>query len=80
MNLLLFQVLSDSVSKALPIVVGEKAKETARFAAMFDQFFDALNVSNFTNGARHRKRFSHPYRSKDDERLKVEKKKFLVAS
>ena len=55
------------------MVVGEKAKETSRFTAMFDQFFDALNVSNFTNGARHRKKFSHPYQSKDDERLTVEK-------
>ena len=59
------------MSKALPLVIGAVAKETARFAELMDKFFDALNVSNFSNGARHRKPFSHPYRSGDDERLKV---------
>ena len=38
---------------------------------MFDKFFDILNVSNFTNGARYRKSTLHPYRHKDDERLHV---------
>ena len=41
------------------------------FAGIFDKFFDALNVSNFSNGTRLRKQFSHPYRTGDDERLKV---------
>lgn len=59
------------MSKALPLVVGVEAKETARFAEIMDKFFDALNVSNFHNGRRHRKPFCHPYRNGDDERLKV---------
>ena len=66
-----FQVLSETVSKALPLVVGKAATETARFVDIFDKFFDILNVNNFTAGARNRKRFSHPYCSSDDERLKV---------
>lgn len=53
------------------MVVGEKTRETARFAEIMDKFFDALNVSNFKNGKRYRKPFLHPYRSRDDERLKV---------
>ena len=59
------------MSKALPLVVGDVAKETSFFAGIFDKFFDALNVSNFSNGTRLRKQFSHPYRTGDDERLKV---------
>ena len=47
------------------------AKETSRFAGIFDKFFDALNVSNFSNGAKRRKQFSHPYHSGDDEHLEV---------
>ena len=43
------------------------------FAGIFDKFFDALIVSNFSNGTRQRKQLSHPYRTGDDEdeRLKV---------
>ena len=47
------------------------AKETSHFAGIFDKFFDALNVSNFSNGTKQRKQFSHPYHSGDDERLEV---------
>lgn len=65
------QVLSESVAKALPLVVGQKAAETAEFVLLFDKFFDVLNVTNFTSGATSRKPFLHPYRSRDDERLKV---------
>ena len=65
------QVLSDSVAKALPLVVGEKALETTKFASTFDLFFDILNVTNFTNGTRYKKPFQHPYRHKEDIRLKV---------
>ncbi len=64
-------MLSESVAKALPLVVGPAATETARFVSMFDKFFDMLNVSNFKNGTRYRKPFLHPYRGKDDKRLKV---------
>ena len=44
---------------------------TAEFVLMFDKFFDALNVSNFTNGTRYKKDFLHPYRHKEDKRLNV---------
>ena len=53
------------------LVVGEKALETAKFASTFDLFFDVLNVTNFTNGTRYKKPFQHPYRHKEDIRLKV---------
>ena len=51
--------------------MGPGSTETARFVSMFDKFFDCLNISNFTVGARQCKRFLHPYRSQDGERLKV---------
>ena len=65
------QVLSESVAKALPIVLGKTATETARFVETFDKFFDALNVSNFTSGIRSRKPFQRPYINSDDERIEV---------
>jgi len=46
-------------------------EETAKFAGTFDKFFDALNVSNYTEGVRRRKPFQLPYRSSSDFRLKV---------
>ena len=64
-------MLSESVAKALPLVVGDEAAETAEFVSKFDSFFDILNVSNFTNGTRNRKPFQHPYRHASDPRLKV---------
>lgn len=64
-------MLSESVARALPLVVGNEATETAEFVSKFDSFFDALNVSNFTNGTRYRKPFQHPYRYACDQRLKV---------
>ena len=48
-----------------------EVKGTAEFVLMFDKFFDALNVSNFTNGTRYNKDFLHPYRHKEDKRLNV---------
>lgn len=65
------QVLSSSVSKALKHTLGNRAKETAKFAEMFDKFFDCVNVSNFTNGYHKRCIFKSPYRSASDFRLKV---------
>ena len=67
----ILQVLSCSVSKALTLLGGSEASETAEFCDVFDKFFDALNVSNFTNGKHHRKPFQNPYRSGTDFRLKV---------
>lgn len=66
-------MLSESVSKALQLTGGEDAEETAKFVMMFDKFFDCLNVSNFTNGARARKPFQKPYTNSEDTRLEVSK-------
>ena len=65
------QVLSESVSTAMTLIGGQEMQGTAKFAFMFDKFFDMLNVSNFTNGTRYRKRFLQPYRSGDDFQLTV---------
>lgn len=64
-------MLSESVSKALTLVGGQDAQETARFVSMFDKFFDCLNVSSFEKGNKSRKPFQQPYRSASDPRLKV---------
>ena len=40
---------------------------TAKSVLMFDKFFDAHNVSNYTNGTRYHKDFQHPYRHKEDK-------------
>ena len=64
-------MLSESVSKALMLVCGEEASETAHFVEMMDKFFDALNVKNYTIGCHSLKPFKLPYRSKSDMRLKV---------
>ena len=65
------QALSESVSKALKLTQGNRANGTARFIEMMDKFFDALNVSNFTEGKHKRKPFQNPYRSDSDFRLTV---------
>jgi len=72
------------VGNALALTGGDETLETSKFVCVFDKFFDALNVSNFTNGTRKRKPFQHPYRSADDFRLAVSfvanKRKFLLCS
>ena len=50
---------------------GDEVKETVKFIALFDKFFDLLNVSNFTAGTRKLKPFQHPYRHDKDFRLDV---------
>ena len=65
------QVFSNSVAKGLVISVGPKAQETARFAEMFDKFFDCLNCSSLSAGKRSRNPFKPPYRSATDWKLKV---------
>ena len=65
------QVLSETVSKALQLVSGEEASQTAIFAEMMDKFFDALNVHNYEHGIHSRKDFQAPYLSGKDKRLKV---------
>ena len=42
-------MLSESVSKALMKYGGDEAEESALFAHTFDNFFDCLNISNYTN-------------------------------
>lgn len=65
------QVLSESVSKALQLSVGNEACETSKFLAMMNKWFDALNVHNYTHGIRSRKRFQTPYTTSKNMRLKV---------
>ena len=71
MNSTSIQVLSDRVSKGLLAHLGEEATETSHFIEMFDKFFDALNVTNYTSCIKSLKPFKKPYRGKDDYRLKV---------
>ncbi|KAL5474560.1 hypothetical protein EMCRGX_G026521 [Ephydatia muelleri] len=71
------QLLSESVSKALHLLGGPDAEETANFIALFDKFFDSFNVSNYTEANRHRKPFRQPYRSSDDFRLDWLQNEFL---
>ena len=59
------------MSKALRLLGGPDAEETANFIALFDKFFDSFNVSNYTEANRHRKPFRQPYRSSDDFGLDV---------
>lgn len=59
------------MSKALELFGEEEAKETAKFAEMFNKFFDCLNVASFTVGKRKRDCFKSPYRSGNDFRLRV---------
>ena len=53
MSIIVQQVLSESVSKALVLTGGQEAQETAKFVALIDKFFDI----NFTNGTRNHKPF-----------------------
>jgi hypothetical protein len=39
-------VLSNSVSKAMDLFVGEEAKGSSKFASMFDKFLDGMNVTS----------------------------------
>ena len=71
MSIIVQQVLSESVSKALVLTGGQEAQGTAKFVALMDKFFDTLNVSNFTNGTQNHKPFQHPYHHGDDARLTV---------
>lgn len=57
--------------KALLTFQGEEATETAKFAGMFDKFFDCLNTSNSGVGKQSRKSFKNPYRIATDFRLEV---------
>ena len=64
-------MLSESVSHALHLTGGDEASETAHFIGLMDKLFDALNVHNFSHGARALKPFQMPYTPTTDFRLKV---------
>jgi len=69
-------VLSKSVSDALLEVGGEEFEGTAKFCDMMDKFFDALNVSNYTECITKLKLYRRSYRKKpdfEDDRFKVGK-------
>ena len=53
------------------LVGGDQALETAKFTAIFDKFFDLLNVGCFEAGTKSNKGFKHPYRGPNDFRLAV---------
>ena len=53
------------------LAVGDKAGETATFAAKFNKFFDCLNVTSYTEGRQSRNPNRCPYRSPGDTRLTV---------
>lgn len=57
--------------KALLTFQGEEATETAKFAGMFDKFFDCLNTSNSYIGKQSINCFKNPYRTVTDFRLEV---------
>ena len=60
-----------SISKALTLLVGDETAKTARFAEMFNKFFDGLNASNFSISKQQRNVFKNPYYSAEDFRLTV---------
>lgn len=64
-------MLSETVSSALALSKRKDVLETSKFVALFDKFFDLLNVSSFTEGTKKKKPFLHPYRHSDDFRLAV---------
>ena len=57
--------------KALLTFQGKDASETAKFAGMFDKFFDCLNTSNSYVGKHSKVTFKNPYRKVNDFRLEV---------
>ena len=65
------QVMSESVAKALPIVVGPAAERTAQLVQVVDTMFDCLNVTSYMEGKRRRKPSKDPYTSAMDWRLDV---------
>eukprot|EP00794_Sanderia_malayensis_P013195 gene13195-14544_t len=63
------QVLSSSVAEVLKAFGSQKARGTAQFCFMFDQFFYCMNVRNTVEHQLKRKPFLKPYESLEDERF-----------
>ena len=55
-------------SQCLKTYSGEDTSDTALFCGNMDNFFDALNVRNTSEGDRKRKQSFKPYRNIDDSR------------
>ena len=72
---ILFQVLSESVARALEFYGDAETSETKMFVQIFDKFFDCLNVRNLDEHRKKRKPNLRPYTSPNDERLTVSFKK-----
>ena len=70
--------MSQSVDKALPIVVGPAAERTAQLIEVVDRLFDCLNVMSYTEGKRKRKPSKDPYISSKDWRLRVSRSEHIV--
>jgi hypothetical protein len=71
------QVLSNTISKSLKLFIGAEAEETAKFADIFNKFFDCFNVSHCLAAQKSRNPFMLPYRSAEDFRLKWLQEDFL---
>ena len=74
---LIFKVMSETVSKALRLTGGDEATETVLFIKMVDKMFDCLNVSSISKGKLKRKPFVLPYHSPSEFGLKVSKICFI---
>ena len=68
---IMFQVMSETVSKALTKLFGPHVQGTAKLIEIVDKFFDCLNVRNLDDAKLERKPFRSPYRCGTDWRLKV---------
>ncbi len=65
------QVLSGSVAKAFDYYGDREIRETQRFVATFDKFFDCLNVRSPQEHIKRLKPNLKPYETTDDVRLSV---------
>ena len=63
------QVLSSSVSTALKAFGPAEASRTAEYCQMLNDFFDCVNVKNFTDCFRNQNPFFNPFYLMNDERL-----------
>ena len=64
-------MLSESVSHALLETNDDEFSATAQFCLMMDQFFDCLNVTNYSECYQKLKPYRMPYRKTDDFQFKV---------